>query len=174
MESNVCLVIIFNHRYDANIPKLYQIYADKFKTIKFLVPFYDGNDQNVVPVFESSYQFHGYLIQSLNSIYEKSIEYYVFIADDMILNPNISEKNIIEEFCMKDKSAFISTLNPLNADKMFTWPHTRHSVRPFTRHDTTYKEYLMDYKEALKRMEDHFGDFSEFYEDVFLKILKQE
>lgn len=39
----IALVIIHNHRYDANIPRLDEIYKSRFSHIFHLVPFYDGN-----------------------------------------------------------------------------------------------------------------------------------
>ena len=47
----VCLVVIFNHRFDRNLPALRKIYGERFAGIRFLVPFYDGSDADVIPVY---------------------------------------------------------------------------------------------------------------------------
>lgn len=64
----ICLTIIFNHRYDDNIKKLKRIYRGRFSEIRFIVPFYDLSDEDVIPVFESSYNFQGYLAQARNDL----------------------------------------------------------------------------------------------------------
>ena len=48
----VPLIIIYNHRFDQNIEKLNKIYGERFSKIYHLVPFYDGDLPNVIPVFE--------------------------------------------------------------------------------------------------------------------------
>lgn len=57
METKVALLVIYNHRYDKNIVRVKQIYAKRFSYIYHVMPFYDGNDLDVIPVFESSYCF---------------------------------------------------------------------------------------------------------------------
>jgi len=54
------LILIYNHRYDKNIEILEKIYSKRFSVIFHLVPFYDGNRDNVIPVYENSYYFEGY------------------------------------------------------------------------------------------------------------------
>ena len=44
------LVIIFNHRYEKNLPKLRKIYGNKFSEIRFLMPFYIGGEKDVISV----------------------------------------------------------------------------------------------------------------------------
>lgn len=57
METKVALVVIYNHRYDKNIARVKSIYAKRFSYIYHVMPFYDGDKQDVIPVFESSYCF---------------------------------------------------------------------------------------------------------------------
>ena len=49
MQSNVALIIVFNHRYDKNIPLLESIYEGRFSSIYHLVPFYDGDKEKRDP-----------------------------------------------------------------------------------------------------------------------------
>ena len=51
MSSEVCLLIIYNHRYDDNIEKLERIYKNRFSDIYHIVPFYNGTIENVIPVY---------------------------------------------------------------------------------------------------------------------------
>ena len=79
MSNHICLVIIYNHRYDQNIKILEQIYKGRFAAIYHLVPFYDGKKQNVIPVYESSYQFQGYVAQGMKYFYNNNYTHYLFI-----------------------------------------------------------------------------------------------
>lgn len=95
-DTKTCLVIIFNHRYDKNISKLRRIYGERFSDIKFLMPFYDGDDADVIPVYESSYQFQGFLVQAYEKLKNISCTHYLFIADDLIINPKFTENNFAD------------------------------------------------------------------------------
>ena len=109
MDFRVCLVIVFNHRYDKNIKRLREIYAGKFSNIMFLVPFYDGADKDVCPVYESSFQFQGYLIQAFGKLSKMDVDYYMFIGDDLILNPQINESNFVDYFALQEKEVYLTT-----------------------------------------------------------------
>ena len=54
--GKVCLVLIFNHKYEQNIEKLKRIYRDRFSMIRFMIPFYNGDDKGgeIISVYESS------------------------------------------------------------------------------------------------------------------------
>lgn len=47
--SKIGLVIIFNHPYAKNLEKLRSIYGERFSILRFLMPFYDGNEPDVCP-----------------------------------------------------------------------------------------------------------------------------
>jgi hypothetical protein len=113
-KSNVVLIIIFNHRYDKNIERLEQLYKDKFSNIYHLVPFYDGDKENVIPVYGRSIFFQGYIAQGFNSFFKKEYQHYFFVADDMILNPAINERNYQTFFQLNNQISFISELMPLH------------------------------------------------------------
>ena len=53
--GSVALVVIYNHRYDGNISIVEDLYRERFREIFHLVPFYDGDRPNVIPVYESSF-----------------------------------------------------------------------------------------------------------------------
>lgn len=40
--THICLVIIYNHRFEKNIDILERIYKERFAAIYHLVPFYEG------------------------------------------------------------------------------------------------------------------------------------
>ncbi|MBQ4494506.1 MAG: hypothetical protein II968_01940 [Selenomonadaceae bacterium] len=99
----VCLVIIFNHRYDKNLPLLRKIYGKRFSEIRFLMPFYDGSDADVIPVYESSYQFQGFLIQAYEKLKNIPCTHYLFVADDLILHPDLNETNFATQTNIQNK-----------------------------------------------------------------------
>lgn len=107
MPSKATLVVIFNHRYDRNIATLERIYRDRFSAIYYLVPFYDGDHPNVIPVYENSYQYQGYIAQGLRIYLNNDSQHYIFVADDLLLHPNINETNYQQHFGLDPEASFI-------------------------------------------------------------------
>lgn len=58
--EKIALLIIYNHRYDKNIPILDKIYEGRFSYVYHVVPFYDGDRENVIAVYENSYVLFGH------------------------------------------------------------------------------------------------------------------
>ena len=79
IESKICFIIVFNHRFDTNIEILEDIYKNRFENIYFIVPFYNGNRKDVITVYESSYNFSGYYAQALEKIYDDRYTHYVLL-----------------------------------------------------------------------------------------------
>lgn len=107
MSDKVALIFIFNHRFDKNIPVLEKLYKSRFSNIYYLVPFYDGDQPNVIPVYENSFYFQGYIAQGLKHYFSEKFEHYIFVGDDLILNPAINENNYKEYFNLSEKASFI-------------------------------------------------------------------
>jgi hypothetical protein len=118
--SKVALIIIYNHQYNQNIPIVEKIYKNRFSDIYHLVPFYEGNQVNVIPVYENSGYFQGYIAQAKNCI-KNQYEHYFFIADDLILNPLFNEKNYQEELSINSNSCFFTEFIDLSKRKIH-WP----------------------------------------------------
>lgn len=103
----VALIILFNHKFERNLPRLRQIYSDRFSNLYFIMPFYKGNDPDVICVYENSFYFQGYIAQALQRIKRDGIDHYMVIGDDLILNPDINEKNYAEHFKLGPDDGFI-------------------------------------------------------------------
>lgn len=150
--SNCTLVIIFNHRYDANIEKLDKIYGKRFSDIFYLIPFYNGSDNRVIPVYESSFQFQGYIAQGYKYISEQDSRHYLFIGDDLILDPLINENNYQEYFKLEDDCSYIHDVNELV--DMRGWGYEERFFSAFLSfskyNGTEYKSELMDSKIAFE------------------------
>ena len=169
MENKVCLVIIFNHRFDKNLPLLRKIYGERFSEIRFLMPFYDGADADVIPVYESSWQFQGYLIQAYEKLKDIPCSHYLFIADDLIINPTFDEKNFVEQSTMHDNKFICIRFTPLNSPNKFKWWWTESfSSKPFFDRSTTWQGSLYTYDEAMAKFNDFFGaKYKEVYDEAF-------
>lgn len=92
----IALFVVYNHRYDKNIPRIEALYSGRFSNVFHLVPFYDGDKENVIAVYESSYYFQSYIAQAYHRIKNDGYTHYITVADDMIINPAITENNIFE------------------------------------------------------------------------------
>lgn len=119
MNEKVCIVVIFNHRYDKNIPLLEDLYRERFSNRYYVVPFYDGDIDNVIPVYGRSIFFENYIAQAYTVLKEKGFCYFYFIADDMIINPAINENNILEFFELKKGESWIPHLRTIKEQKYF-------------------------------------------------------
>lgn len=162
--SKVCLVIIYNHRYDANIGKLEKIYAGRFEYIMHIVPFYTGTKENVIPVYECSFRFEGYIAQAFQR-FQGDYEQYLFIADDMILNPAINQENYRDYFNVKRDEAFITWTKPIAG--LDGWGFGRRFMDPLPvlewYNGTNWKNEIMSAEQAFEVAEKkgfHKADFT--------------
>lgn len=155
------LVVVFNHKYEANLDKLDAIYRERFPDIRYLMPFYQGSRRDVTPVYESSAQFQGYFAHAAHVLIDPAVSHYAFIADDMLLNPEINAGNFLERFGIGENEGCIENLNALN-NTSFEWPHLLGSLWAW-RYErfAMYRQELPSPEEALERMHKQgvkFGD----------------
>jgi hypothetical protein len=122
--TKVCLIIVFNHRYDKNIPVLEKIYGARFSSIYFLVPFYSGKHPNVIPVYESSNYFQSFFAQGYHRFFKEEFTHYLFLGDDCILNPSINETNLLSQTGMPAEADFIPGFNEFHKGNGLAWWHT--------------------------------------------------
>lgn len=151
--KKVALVIIYNHQYNKNIEVLERIYKDRFEHVYHLVPFYNGNKPNVIPVYESSIYFQGYVAQGLGKYFDKKFAHYFFVADDLMLNPKINQDNYAEHLNLTEDACFIPGLVSLHEKTTF-WSRTAEAY-----HWSKFQEGLEaadqipSYEEALSKFE---------------------
>ena len=125
METKVALLVIYNHRFDKNIKRVQELYSKKFSYIYHVVPFYDGKVEgvDVIPVYESSYNFQGYISQAYTHIKDNGFTHYLVIADDMIVNPEVDEQNIWDLVGINKDECFIpANLKVFQTMKIFWSP----------------------------------------------------
>ena len=147
----ICLSVVFNHQFEKNIPKLRNIYKERFSTIRYLSPFSKSKDPEVIPIFETSVHFQGYFAQSFSHL-PKDCDYYVFCGDDLILNPCLNESNLINTLNCNETS-YIKYLNPI-WEHSFAW-HKFEECNRFTENEYTipYENLLPSRNELLKMYE---------------------
>lgn len=109
-----CLIIVFNHKFDRNIDALEKLYSPHFTYIFFLVPFYTGTNPRVIPVYESSLYFQGYFAQGYKTFYRPEFTHYLFVGDDLILNPAVNEHNYMELLQLDERTSYLPDLAPLH------------------------------------------------------------
>jgi hypothetical protein len=113
-----CLIIVFNHKFDRNIEVLEKLYEPRFKHIYFLVPFYTGSNPRVIPVYESSYYFQSYFAQGYKAFYRPEFTHYLFVGDDLILNPAINEHNYAQLLHLDETTSYLPDLVPLHSSTL--------------------------------------------------------
>lgn len=119
MPATPVLVIVYNHRYDANIPVLDALYGPRFDRIIHLVPFHPGEPGHVVPVYGHSHEFQGFVAQGLHAFHDEADPHahYLFVADDLLLNPAIHAHNYCEHLALHASSGFLPGIIELHR-----WP----------------------------------------------------
>lgn len=167
--SNVALVILFNHNYEANIDKLQKLYQSRFSNIYFIMPFYRGDNTHVIPVYENSFYFQGYVGKALEKLSPKNFDHYMFVGDDLILHPGINENNYKDFFKLKENGGFmpdlflLTDLEQTSPNRPFApyWPGVVDALR-FTikQRGIEISKILPSYEEAKNKLQRHGFNFT--------------
>ncbi len=157
MSGKVALIIIYNHHQHAdNIPLLEKMYRARFPDIYHLVPVMRGFAPsadllggNVIPVRGKSFHFHGYMAQGLRHYFREEYTHYIFIHDDLVLNPGINEDNFRDYLKLeREDTAFLSNFYVLH--QRLEWIYTPDAYAYEGR-----VEPLPAYDEALEKFSAH-------------------
>ena len=155
LKKEVALIIVYNHRFDKNIDLLEKLYRNRFTHIFHLMPFYDGNKENVIPIYESSYYFQGHVAQGFKHYFNEKFDYYFFIGDDLLLNPSINENNYKLHLNLGFGACFLPEIVNIH-DSIYEWPRV---VEAFQYKPSAsgieIGEQLPNYVQALERFESH-------------------
>jgi hypothetical protein len=148
--TKVCLIFVFNFRYDQNLEKLRRVYERAFSHIRSLVPFYDGTATDAIAISESSYCFQGYFAQAFHQFYAPSFTHYAFVADDLVLNPKLNEKNLISSLGLDTSTSFIKGIHPITDGH--DWFHIVPSLRAFAETPYIDSNNLLPSREEAGRL----------------------
>ncbi len=165
METKVALLVVYNHRYDKNIPIINEIYREKFSHVYHLVPFYDGDLENVIPVYDSSYYFQNYIAQAFTHIKDKNFTHFLVVADDMVLNPIVNENSLWDAMGLEKNDCYISRLSIMQERTNF-WPHTIKALKYKVRQPGVEVDKILPSKEEAKKL---FKKHGISYETIPLK-----
>ena len=121
--TKVALVVIYNHRYDRNIDVVERIHGKRFSHIFHLMPFYTGDRANVIPVYENSYYFQGFIAQAWRHFRREEFTHYFFVSDDMVLNPSIDEHGFLDQMGLPEGDCFLPSTVPFHLRVGF-WSRT--------------------------------------------------
>ena len=116
----LCLVIVFNHHFDANLPKLDWLYRGQFEHIRYLMPFYRGDRPDVIAVHHSSFQFQGFFTEAWKRLQTEGFTHYLFSADDLVINPRLNDKNFLASLRIGWDDGYFKDLTSL-ADRSLGW-----------------------------------------------------
>lgn len=159
MKKQLAFIIIYNHQYNKNIEILEKIYSDRFSNIFHLVPFYTtggGDKANIIPVYENSYYFQGYISQGLKSYFDENYEHYMFIADDLFIHPDINENNYREFFKLGNETCFIPKFEEFHSKKEW-WPRMHEAYNYLISQPGVEVEKQLPDKETAIRKFKEFG-----------------
>ena len=145
MNNKIALLIIYNHRFDKNIPRLDELYAGKFSHVYHIVPFYDGQKDNVLAVYDNSFYFESYIAQAYQKIKDKGFSHFFFVADDMILNPAINENNLFDFTGISSDSSWIKDLRDYK-----THPHYVPMFTPIKQNGIEVSKFLPSCEDVCK------------------------
>lgn len=180
MQFNIPLIILYNHKFEKNIEILEKIYAPRFSKIFHLMPFYRGNKMNVIPVYEHSFYFQGYVAQAFKYFFNSEFSHYLFISDDLLLNPCITEKNIAQYLKIDSVSNFIPDLIELHKrplDQFWSRMRLAYEYKP-NKEGVEITNEIPSYNEAMKKLK-NFGlsigpmKFAQIYQKPRLAFKKK-
>lgn len=152
--TRVCLVFVFNHRFDRNIPILDALYRDRFPDVRYLVPFYDGPRQDVIPVHHSAYYFQGFFRDAIGSLSDARFTHYVFCADDMLLSPHLTAENLLSRIGVGPRQGYIKNLAPLS-NIYYLWLELVGFWPAFNARQFDYRVHLPPASEAASAIARH-------------------
>lgn len=127
MNTKIALLIVYNHRFDQNIPRVESLYHGKFSHVFHLVPFYDGDKSNVIPVYAHSYYFQSYISQAYTHLRNEGFTHFFVVADDMLIHPSIDENNLWEMLGLDKDSCMISRMIEIQK-RTKPWPRIPEAI----------------------------------------------
>lgn len=152
-NRKVCLIVIFNHRYEQNIPKLHAYYSPRFSKIKYIVPFIPKpHPQGTIRVVENGFTFSGHIAQAARDFIEEDVSCYAFIGDDLILNPRLNEDNFESALEVNSTTGYIKSLASVDPLR-YCWHSAVNAAVDLLRAGFNYKSELPPAKEARERFE---------------------
>ena len=103
----VCVCVIFNHPFPKIVPIIREIYKDRFDKVLFFMPFERMPDEDVITVYHGCYASPAYITESRHILEQVDCDVFMFVHDDVILNPKLNERNFVDYFPLGPEDGFI-------------------------------------------------------------------
>lgn len=116
---NIGLVVLFNHNYEKNIPIIKALYKERFPKLRILMPFYYGQDEEVIGVFDNSFVFHSYICQARRELMAMGCDDLLVIGDDLLLNPDIDASNVHEKMSIPEGAFYIDKVENVSECRFY-------------------------------------------------------
>lgn len=114
---NPCLCVVFNHPFPQALPVLDEIYTSRFPTIRYIMPFERPSDRDdVITVYRGSYHHQGFVTDAASKLRDVDCSHYIFIQDDVLLNPRINAGNLDRVLGIGPTDGFIPQLRSIDMD----------------------------------------------------------
>jgi hypothetical protein len=150
--AKVGLVVVFNHKYERNLPRLESYYKDRFAHRTYLMPFAESTDPHVIRVIENGTTFGGHIAQGLAAYDAPGVTHYLFLGDDAILNPSLTEENLVERLGLAAGAGYAKSL--VTADSIrYRWPWAIPSTKNLENPGFSYVTELPTAAEAKAKFE---------------------
>ena len=154
-KETCALVVIYNQNFEKNIQKIRDIYSSRFSKIVQIMPFYYGCDPDVIPVYGTCYQFQAYYVQARRQLLEVDCDRFLFIADDLLLNPKINERNVAEQLKLAPGDFYIDCFADVASGEFTRAVTEAHRIQTKQRDlDASASRILPSYEEAFKILKD--------------------
>lgn len=121
----VCLVVMFNHAYPANIERLRRLYGKRFSRIVFLMPNQRVPDPACFTGYRGSFSSHGLVADARDFLLAQDADTYLFAADDLILNPTLDESTIVDALGLREHDGFLTRFEFLAGQCLVDGPTPR-------------------------------------------------
>ena len=133
------------------------------------MPFYDGEKDNVISVYASSYHFQSYIAQAYQQIKHLGFTHYFMIADDMIINPSINESNIFEKTGISSTESYIYDIREMR--NCFVPQHVSEMHKYRVKVKGVEVEKILPSKEEAER---HFREHHLSVDDLSINYLLKQ
>ena len=117
----VTTCVLFNHPYPDNIPILREIFSPRYRDLVFTQPLVRSQDPDVFTTYRGSYTFHGQIADIADQLLTRGSEYYIFVQDDVLLNPRFNDRELVERLGVAADGGFIPEVAPLGG-QLSWWP----------------------------------------------------
>lgn len=160
----VALIVVFNHRYDGNLPLLRKWYKERFTDVLFLVPFADElaqTEPDVISVHSGSFTFQGHLAEAKQRLSTLNCDAFLVIGDDLVLHPELHQGNLHSRMSLRPEAAYIKCLaNLYDAPIIWSTTANRTTFSAFASNDLEWRRYLPSREEAFAKFSKYGFEFA--------------